>query len=209
MSRSVISGLMVANNSTRTVWTPNSSLGGALNILYFATGGGAIKLTDVEYGFLRRIEQEYTSQTANRTYENIPTSFIEYLKLYQQVLKLKTKYRKNRYIDILLQITAEALTGALNSYGLNTHAIEIDVQNTYLQNVIEELLSKQNVHTAYSDICGTISMSKTFKLAPLFTYYIKQYGLPAPGVGFDPKRLAIILTALENSGIDPYDDAVI
>ena len=208
MSRSIITGLAMSN-STRTVWTPNTSLGGALNVIYSASFGGETKMSDADYALLRRIEQEYTSQTANRTYENIPTSFDEYLKLYQKVLNLKRKYRKNRYIDLLLLITAEALTGAINSYGLNIHAIEIDVQNCFLQNVIDELLSKQNVYTAYSDIRGTISMNKTFRLAPLFTYYIKQYGLPAQGVGFDPKKLSIILTALENSGIDPYDDAVL
>jgi hypothetical protein len=47
-------------------------------------------------------------------------------------------------------------------------------------------------------------MVQTFELAPLFTYYIKMYGIPAPGVGFDPVKLNIVLTALENMGIDPY-----
>ena len=167
-------------------------------------GGGAFKLTPFELALLRKVEQNYTSHTANRTYENIPTSFIEYLKLYQQILLLRATYKQNAGLDILLQITGEALTGALNSYGLNTQAIEIGVQNTYLQGVIEELLSQQNVKTAYSDITGTISMAKTFVLAPLFMYYMKQYGVPDPGVGFDPNKLVLILTALENSGIDPY-----
>jgi hypothetical protein len=36
-------------------------------------------------------------------------------------------------------------------------------------------------------------------------YYIKYYGVPEAGVGFDPKKLIIILNALENSGIDPYE----
>lgn len=166
--------------------------------------GGAFKLTPFELALLRKVEQNYTSHTANRTYENIPTSFIEYLKLYQQILLLRATYKQNAGLDILLQITGEALTGALNSYGLNTQAIEIGVQNTYLQGVIEELLSQQNVKTAYSDITGTISMAKTFVLAPLFMYYMKQYGVPDPGVGFDPNKLVLILTALENSGIDPY-----
>ncbi len=204
MSRSNVSGQVVVGS--RTVWTPNSSLGGALNVTTTTTtgAGGAFKLTPFELALLRKVEQNYTSHTANRTYENIPTSFIEYLKLYQQILLLRATYKQNAGLDILLQITGEALTGALNSYGLNTQAIEIGVQNTYLQGVIEELLSQQNVKTAYSDITGTISMAKTFVLAPLFMYYMKQYGVPDPGVGFDPNKLVLILTALENSGIDPY-----
>jgi len=206
MSRSNVSGLIMVGS--RNVWNPNSSLGGALNVVQTGTGtttGGIIfNLTALEIASLRKVEQEYTIHNANRTYENIPTSFIEYLKLYQQILKLRATYKKNIGLDILLQITGEALTGALNSFGLNTQAIEVGVQNTYLQGVIEELLSQQNVKTAYSDVAGTISMSKTFILAPLFMYYMKQYGVPEPGVGFDPNKLVLILTALENSGIDPY-----
>ena len=204
MSRSNVSGRIVTGS--RTVWNPNSSLGGAMNVIATTAtvGGITFQLTTDEFASLQKVERNYTSHTANRTYENIPTNFIEYLKLYQQILKLKTKYNKNAGIDLLLQITAEALTGALNSYGLNTQAIELNVQNSYLQGVIEELLSQENVKTAYADVVGTLSMSKTFVLAPLFMYYMKQYGVPEPGVGFDPTRLAIILTALENSGIDPY-----
>jgi hypothetical protein len=200
----MVSG-QVGSAGSRTVWSPNSSLGGAMNVIATITAGTSFKLTNAEYAVLRTIEQDYTSHTANRTYENIPTSFIQYLKLYQQVQKLQTTYRTNANLTILLTITSEALTGALNSYGLNTQAIELGVQNTYLQNVIEELLSNQNVYSAYSDVTGTIGMNKTFVLAPLFMYYIKQYGLPEPGAGFDPNRLSIILTALENSGIDPYN----
>ena len=204
MSRSIVSG-QVASAGSRAVWSPNSSLGGAMNVIAtITTGGTAFNLTKAEYAVLRTIEQDYTSQTANRTYENIPTSFVQYLRLYQQVLKLQTTYKTNANLEILLKITSEALTGALNSYGLNAQAIELGVQNVYLQGVIEELLSNQNSFTAYADITGTIGMAKTFVLAPLFMYYIKQYGLPEPGVGFEPNKLAIILTALENSGIDPY-----
>ena len=204
MSRSNVSGQIVSGS--RTVWNPNSSLGGAMNVITTTAtvGGTTFQLTADEFASLQKVERNYTSHTANRTYENIPTSFIEYLKLYQQILILKSNYRKNAGLDLLLQITAEALTGALNSYGLNTQAIELNVQNTYLQGVIEELLSQENVKTAYADVVGTLSMSKTFVLAPLFMYYMKQYGVPEPGVGFNPTRLALILTALENSGIDPY-----
>jgi hypothetical protein len=208
MSRSNVSGLIIGG--TNTVWSPNSALGGAMNVIQIAgtgTGGGGatFQLTTAEYNALQTIEQNYTSQTANQTYENVPTSFINYLKLYQQVLTLQTTYRTNAGLELLLKITGEALTGSLNAFGLNTQNVELGVQNTYLQGVIEEMLSQQNVNSAYADITGTMSMDKTFALAPLFMYYIKQYGVPEPYVGFDPNRLVIVLTALENSGIDPYN----
>jgi len=108
-------------------------------------------------------------------------------------------------LDILFQITADALTGAINSYGLNTLNIELTVQQTYLQHTIEEFLSGRNILSAYSDADGTISMTKTLVLAPIFVYYIKIYGAPQPGEGFDPNKLVLVYNSLVNSGIDPYN----
>ena len=200
MSRSLITGQ--GGGSSRTVWNPNSSLGGAVNVITPTGGGGALKLKDLPS--FRIIQQNYTTHNANRTYENIPPDFIAYLNLYQIVVRTQNQYLSNPSVSVLLQITADALTGALNSYGLNTLNVELSVQNTYLQNTIEELLSGQNVNPAYSDSTGTLAMTKTLVLAPLFVYYIDLYGLPEPGVGFDPNKLSIVLAALENSGIDPY-----
>ena len=200
MSRSLITGQ--GSGSSRTVWNPNSSLGGAVNVVTPTVGGGALKLKDLPS--FRIIQQDYTTHNANRTYEQIPPDFIAYLNLYQIVVRTQNQYLSNPSVSVLLQITADALTGALNSYGLNTLNVELSVQNTYLQNTIEELLSGQNVNTAYSDSTGTLAMTQTLVLAPLFVYYIDLYGLPEPGVGFDPNKLSIVLAALENSGIDPY-----
>lgn len=204
MSRSLINGSVGYHGGSRAVWAPNSTLGGAVNVVSTGGGGGAFKLTPQQLASFRVIQNSYSSQTANRTYENIPTDFVAYLNLYQVVIQTQRQYMKNSSLDIILQITAEALTGALNSYGLNTLNVELAVQNAYLQNTIEEFLSGQNINPVYTSTSGTLSMTKTLVLAPLFVYYIDLYGLPAPGVGFDPNKLSLVLTALENSGIDPY-----
>jgi len=190
-----------------SVWTPNTTIGGAMNVVSTGKGGGgtAFALTPVEYTSLLYLQQHYSSQTANKTYENIPTSYDAALRLYDRISKIKSQYTNNAGINLLLQISIEALKGAFNSYDLNARAIELGIQNLYLQEIIDAIHSEEYLNPAYADITGTFSMTKTFELAPLFMYYIKYYGVPEAGVGFDPKKLIIILNALENSGIDPYE----
>jgi len=191
-----------------SVWTPNTTIGGAMNVVYTGKGGGgggmAFALTPAEYASLLYLEQHYSSQTANKTYENIPTSYDAALRLYDRISKIKSQYTNNAGINLLLQISIESLKGAFNSYDLNARAIELGIQNIYLQEIINTIHTQEFLNPAYADITGTFSMTKTFELAPLFMYYIKYYGVPEVGVGFDPKKLIIILNALENSGIDPY-----
>jgi hypothetical protein len=167
-------------------------------------GGGSLSLTQEQIDALDTIERLYTSRLANKTYETIPTDFVKYLKLYDIVSKMRIKYFSNYAIRVLLDITNEGLTGSLNAFGLNTLNVELSLQNNYLQEVIEELISKVNVKEMFDENTGTISMTRKLELAPIFKYYIKIYGMPEIGVGFDPAKLNLVLAALENSGIDPY-----
>jgi ABC-type multidrug transport system fused ATPase/permease subunit len=146
----------------------------------------------------------YTSQLAAKTYTNIPVDLSKYLRLREIARKAHIKYSANSALAVLFQITVDAITGSINAYGLNKLNIEVQVQNNYLQTTIEEVISGVNVTKAFDENTGTISMTKTFELAPLFRYYISLYGMPEIGVGFDPVKLALVLTALEKSGIDPY-----
>lgn len=187
----------------------NSVLGmnASKNINYGDPGGGGsggISITLLELESLRTIQTLYTSQLANRNYANIPIDLTKYLKLREIASTAQIKYKSNAALAVLFQITVDGITGTINTYGLNTLNIETQVQNTYLQGVIEEIISGINVTKAFDENVGTLSMSKTFELAPLFRYYISLYGVPEIGVGFDPVKLALVLTALQNSGIDPY-----
>ena len=92
----------------------------------------------------------------------------------------------------------------MNAFGLNTLNVELEIQNTWYQEQLQEIINGVNVNPAFDQNTGTLSMMQTFELAPLFTYYIKMYGIPLPGAGFDPVKLNIVLTALENMGINPY-----
>ena len=167
-------------------------------------GGGTITITPLELESLYAIQQLYTVNLANRTYENIPVDYTQYLRLREIANNARIKYRSNAALSLLFQITMDGITGAINTYGLNTLYIETQVQNIHLQGVLEEIINGVNVNKAFDENVGTLQMSRSFELAPLFRYYISLYGVPEPGVGFDPVKLALVLTALENSGIDPY-----
>lgn len=205
-SKNMFSSTLVGYE-TKSMMNPVLGMNASKNINYGDPGGGSgggISITLLELESLRTIQTLYTSQLANRNYANIPIDLTKYLKLREIASTAQIKYKSNSALAVLFQITVDGITGTINTYGLNTLNIETQVQNTYLQGVIEEIISGINVTKAFDENVGTLSMSKTFELAPLFRYYISLYGVPEIGVGFDPVKLALVLTALQNSGIDPY-----
>lgn len=202
-SKSMFSNAMVGYE-TRSMINP---VGGAYGSNFGGGGGGGgeVSITLMELESLRTIQTLYTARLAAKDYTRIPVDLTKYLKLREIAYNAQIKYRSNSALSVLFQITVDGITGSINAYGLNTLNIETQVQNTYLQGVIEEIISGVNVTKAFDENKGTLSMIKKFELAPLFRYYISLYGVPEIGVGFDPVKLALVLTALQNSGIDPYN----
>ena len=205
MSRGFASKSMFS--STMVGFETKSMINPIGNIYGVTSGGGGsnISITNVEFESLLSIQQLYTSHLANKDYTNIPVDFSQYLKLREIANTAVAKYSNIPALSLLFQITVDGITGAINIYGLNTLNTETQVQNLYLQGVIQEIVNGVNVTKAFDETSGNLSMKQHFQLAPLFLYYISLYGLPEPGVGFDPVKLALVLTALENSGIDPYN----
>ena len=152
---------------------------------------------------INRVETEYTTFLANRQYQSISTDLNQSLVLYDEIYQQKTK-ATNTNLLILLQITMDGLHGTMNAYTLYTQNISLTLNNILLEKRIDEILSGKNEKKAMGDTCGQFTVTKTFVLAPLFSYYIMMYGLPAFGVGFSQEKLAIILKVLTANGIDPY-----
>jgi hypothetical protein len=198
-SKSMFTSAMVGYE-TKSIINPVNGFG-------YGGGGGVgsgVSITNAELESLYSIQTLYTSKLANNDYANIPVNYLQYLKLREVASNASLKYKSNSALSLLFQITVDGITGAINSYGLNTLNTETQVQNLYLQNKLQEIISGVNVTKAFDKTFGSISIKQTFKLAPIFQYYISIHGVPAPGAGFDPVKLALILTAMENSGIDPY-----
>ena len=69
--------------------------------------------------------------------------------------------------------------------------------NANLQQQIEEILSNKNESYAFTTQ-GQYNLTQDYTLAPIFTEYIKKYGLPAYGEGFNPDKLLLLKSDLEN-----------
>ena len=153
---------------------------------------------------LNTVEKNYTSNLASKNYMNIPNDYETLLKLYNSLLIANSNYTNNPGLNVLFQIAEEALLGSMNAYGLNFTNIETLIQNAMLQRTIDDMISGKNKKNAYNNSTGNLSVKKSFVLAPLFSYYISLYGMPEKGVGFDQKKLAMLLAILEKNGINPY-----
>lgn len=150
---------------------------------------------------LKIIEQQYTLNLANRTYSLIPTDYQKYLNLYKTVTKTLLN-TSNTFIKTLLQITQEGLTGAINAYGLSFENIQLKQENETLQQTIDDILSNKNERPVIrGEDTARFGLQKTFTLAPLFSYYIALYGLPAEGEGFDQNKLIILSEILKKNCI--------
>lgn len=152
---------------------------------------------------INRARNEYTTFLANRQYQSIPTDLNQSLILYDEIYQQKA-LATNTNLLILLQITMDGIQGTMNAYTIFTQNISLTLNNIILEKRIDDILSGKNEQKAMSDTCGQFTATKTFVLAPLFSYYIMMYGLPVFGVGFDSEKLAIILKVLTANGIDPY-----
>lgn len=150
---------------------------------------------------LRTIQQYYTLNLSNRTYTLIPTDYQKYLKLYNAV-QTTSKLVSNSYLKLLFKITEEGLTGAINAYGLSFENTQLKKENAELLQTIDDILSNKNkIPSIASNSTDQLGLQKTFTLAPLFSYYILLYGLPAEGEGFDQIKLMNLASVLEKNCI--------
>ena len=152
---------------------------------------------------INTIDAEYTSRMANRQYADIPTDLIQSLLLHDEVGK-QYDAATNSNLRTLLQITLDGLNGAINGYALYTQHLSMSIKNSILEKRIEDILSGKNEKDVIADTCGGFGLTKTFTLAPLFSYYIAAFGMPAFGVGFDKDKLSLIQQILVAAGIDPF-----
>ena len=152
---------------------------------------------------LNRIETDYVEKMSLRKYLQIPDSLPAFLSLNDTMLNAISK-QKNTNLRLLFQIARDGLDGALHSKGLFVSNADLDIQVIMLNKKNDEILSGKNELKAHGDTCGQFTLSKTFKLAPLYSYYIFLYGMPAYGVGFDATKLSLLSTILTKYGINPY-----
>jgi hypothetical protein len=149
---------------------------------------------------IRRIQQEYTHHLANQEYSDIPTDYAKYLQLYTIVDRT---WVTDANLKLLFQITKDGLKGSLRVFDLHYRNVELTVQNAALRTQIQTILDKVNIRNVIES-SGGLCATRTFTLAPIFSYYILVYGMPSAGQGFDEVKLANLVPILEQNGVNPY-----
>jgi hypothetical protein len=203
-SKSIFTNTTVFSN-TRSLIDPIS-----LGIYSTSSGGGATSdvldfLSASYLSILRIIETQYGANMANKTYENIPSDYNKYAQLVSDLKVIQTK-TKNTTLTLLLKIAEETLVGAVNSYALYGDNLILQVDKSNLEKRVNDILTDKNTKLVENTFSySNMSVQKTFKLAAVFNYYIMIYGLPAPGVGFDPVKISFLVNILTEKGIDPYE----
>lgn len=152
----------------------------------------------------RNIGALYSSKMAEKKYEQIPKDYNLYVELYVMVEKVKQKI-KNQKLLTLIQVVEDALVGSINSYALYGYNISLNLDKVGLKKTIDDILSGKNEKVVeMAQASGQLNITKSFKLAPVFNYYIIIYGMPAYGVGFDPVKINFLVDILKSKGINPY-----
>jgi hypothetical protein len=154
-------------------------------------------------GALNIIQNQYVSKMALKKYLEIPELMSQYLSLNETMTASIAKQR-NTNLRLLFNIANDGLLGSLNSKTLNANNVDLNFQVLMLNKKVDDILSGKNEVVALGDVKGEISITKTFKLAPLYSYYIYLYGMPAYGVGFDAAKLSLLVAIMNKYGINPY-----
>ena len=167
------------------------------------SGGSSISFDNALLSVLTKVEFDYIKKMADRKYLEISQDIDIYLALLYKI-NLSIAQTKDNKFKLLLEIARDGLIGALHTRTLYTDVTELTVKNTILEKRIEDILSGKNEISAMDDTCGEFVITKTFKLAAVYSYYITLYGLPAFGVGFDTTKLSLLVDILRRHGIDPF-----
>ena len=149
---------------------------------------------------LNVIESNYVEKMARRKYLEIPDSMFDYISLNDTMLAAIAK-QKNTNLRLLFQIATDGMAGALHSKTLSADNTDLNFQVLMLNTKVEDILSGKNEVKALGENSGEFVITKTFKLSPLYSYYIYLYGMPAYGVGFDVTKLSLLRTIMTKYGI--------
>jgi len=175
----------------KTARSMNNPVGEAIQIYTPPTPNTtAIFLDGQQLSIMKEIDASYGYPLATKLYNEIPSSYSIYVYYYTLLKEMEIK-ATNPTILLLLRIIEHLLVGSINAFGLYTSNLMLTTDKTGLNTKINDILSNKNVKNV-EVTCnrGTINMTQTFTLAPVFNAYILVYGLPQPGVGFDPRRVA-------------------
>jgi hypothetical protein len=168
-------------------------------------GAGNLSLIDdLNRNYLITLETFYGQNAANRVFEDIPPGPKLHDNLYVAISNIIDKATDYRMI-LIMTLVRELLDAAYYGRKIYGQSLLLTADKANLQKQIQDILSNKNVKNI--DACGArgqLSVTKSFKLAPVYNYYITVYGIPQQGTGFDPIKVKYLTDLLRENNIDPY-----
>lgn len=203
-SKSLFTNDSLPTNERSLITPITLSFASALQFVSMASEQELGFLTVAYLDIIHFIQANYSSKIANRQYENIPTDYNQFTSIVSTLNEMRAKTANNTIL-LLLQIAEDSIRGAFNSLALYGDNLLLEIEKADLQKQVQEIITEQNVETTQSTIStSTVTITQTFQLAAVFNYYIRIYGSPVVGEGFDPVKIAFLIYILEENGIDPY-----
>ena len=203
-SKSLFTNDSLPTNERSLITPITLSFASALQFVSMASEQELGFLTVAYLDIIHFIQANYSSKIANRQYENIPTDYNQFTSIVSTLNEMKSKTANNTIL-LLLQIAEDSIRGAFNSLAIYGDNLLLEIEKADLQKQVQEIITEQNVETTQSTIStSTVTITQTFQLAAVFNYYIRIYGSPVVGEGFDPVKIAFLVYILEENGIDPY-----
>ena len=168
-------------------------------------GAGDLSLLDTtNFNFLVTLDNFYANFASKQEYQYIIQDYKFFLQLYYQLNNIKvltTDYRMTMLMKLILELFVAGRDVAV----LNGSNIVLSVEKANLQKQIQDVLSNKNEKIIDTvGATGQMSVTRKFKLAPVYNYYITVYGIPQTGVGFDPIKLGYLANILTLNNISPY-----
>ena len=152
---------------------------------------------------LNKIHTYYTNPLSTKSFCDINDDYLEYLKLYSTISNLEISI-PNKSIKLLLKITLEGLSGAINYLGISRSSIHANIQNMILTKKLKAILQHKNETCVITGTENNYILSKTFTLAPIYSYYITIFGIPDKNSGFNQSKIKALLPILIKYNINPY-----
>lgn len=203
-SKSLFTNDSLPTNERSLITPITLSFASALQFVSMASEQELGFLTVAYLDIIHFIQANYSSKIANRQYESIPTDYNQFTSIISTLNEMRAKTANNTIL-LLLQIAEDSIRGAFNSLAIYGDNLLLEIEKADLQKQVQEIITEQNVETTQSTIStSTVTITQTFQLAAVFNYYIRIYGSPVVGEGFDPVKIAFLIYILEENGIDPY-----
>ena len=162
-------------------------------------------IEDGYYGLLERIETEYGVHASSQNYENISRNQSVYVDLYDQMTALQALVTEQT-LSLLLTLAKETLITSFHSVNLHSDNLSLLIQKSQLQQQVVQVIAETNKEFVEAAECddSQLSITRTFTLAPVYSYYISVYGMPVNGAGFNPLKVSFLAEILTTLGIPPY-----